>query len=90
MNKELQELRKKNIDQLNAELVATRQEQFNLRIKHKTGQLNETNQLTIARKKIAKIKTLKNLQEKLPITPVITFLNFKILKYQKCYHGSYG
>ena len=58
MNKELQELRKKNIDQLNAELVATRQEQFNLRIKHKTGQLNETNQLTIARKKIAKIKTL--------------------------------
>lgn len=60
MNKELQELRKKNIDQLNAELVATRQEQFNLRIKHKTGQLNETNQLNIARKKIAKIKTLMN------------------------------
>ena len=60
MNKELQELRKKNIDQLNAELVAKRQEQFNLRIKHKTGQLNETNQLTIARKKIAKIKTLMN------------------------------
>ena len=60
MNKELQELRKKNIDQLNAELVASRQEQFNLRIKHKTGQLNETNQLTIARKKIAKIKTLMN------------------------------
>ena len=60
MNKELQELRKKNIDQLNAELVATRQEQFDLRIKHKTGQLNETNQLTIARKKIAKIKTLMN------------------------------
>ena len=60
MKKELQELRKKNIDQLNAELVATRQEQFNLRIKHKTGQLNETNQLNIARKKIAKIKTLMN------------------------------
>ena len=58
MNKELQELRKKNFEQLNAELVATRQEQFNLRIKHKTGQLNETNQLGIARKKIAKIKTL--------------------------------
>ncbi len=60
MNKELQELRKKNFEQLNAELVATRQEQFNLRIKHKTGQLNETNQLGIARKKIAKIKTLIN------------------------------
>ena len=60
MNKELQELKKKNFDQLNAELVATRQEQFNLRIKHKTGQLNETNQLGIDRKKIAKIKTLMN------------------------------
>ena len=60
MNKELQELRKKNFDQLNAELLATRQEQFNLRIKHKTGQLNETNQLGVARKKIAKIKTLMN------------------------------
>jgi large subunit ribosomal protein L29 len=60
MNKELQELRKKNFEQLNAELVATRQEQFNLRIKHKTGQLNETNQLGIARKKVAKIKTLMN------------------------------
>ncbi|MDA0755137.1 MAG: 50S ribosomal protein L29 [Proteobacteria bacterium] len=60
MNKELQELRKKNFEQLTAELLATRQEQFNLRIKHKTGQLNETNQLGIARKKIAKIKTLMN------------------------------
>ena len=60
MNKVLQELRKKDIDQLNVELVATRQEQFNLRIKHKTGQLKETNQLTLARKKIAKIKTLMN------------------------------
>ena len=60
MNKELQELRKKNFEQLTAELLATRQEQFNLRIKHKTGQLNETNHLGIARKKIAKIKTLMN------------------------------
>ena len=65
MNKELQELRKKNIDQLNAELVATRQEQFNLRIKHKTGQLNETNQLTIARKKNCKNK---NINERIKIT----------------------
>ncbi len=56
MNKELQELRKKNFDQLNAELLATRQEQFNLRIKHKTGQLNETNQLGITRKRLQKLK----------------------------------
>jgi len=60
MNKELQDLRKKNLEQLDAELLATREEQFNLRIKHKTGQLNETNQLGSARKKIARIKTLMN------------------------------
>ena len=60
MNKELQDLRKKNLEQLDAELLATREEQFNLRIKHKTGQLNETNQLESARKKIARIKTLMN------------------------------
>jgi large subunit ribosomal protein L29 len=65
MNKELQELRKKNFEQLNAELVATRQEQFNLRIKHKTGQLNETNQLGIARKKDCKNK---NSNERIKIT----------------------
>ena len=34
MNKDLVELRKKNLEQLNSELIATRQEQFNLRIKH--------------------------------------------------------
>lgn len=60
MNKDLVELRKKNLEQLNSELIATRKEQFNLRIKHKTGQLNETNQLNTARKKIARIKTLMN------------------------------
>lgn len=60
MNKELQDLRKKNLEQLDAELLATREEQFNLTIKHKTGQLNETNQLGSARKKIARIKTLMN------------------------------
>jgi len=60
MNKELLELRKKNLEQLNSELIATRQEQFNLRIKHKTGQLNETNKLNVSRKKIARIKTLMN------------------------------
>ena len=45
MNKELAELRKKNMQQLDAELISTRESQFGLRIKHKTGQLNETNQL---------------------------------------------
>jgi large subunit ribosomal protein L29 len=60
MSKELADLRKKNVDQLGAELIVARKEQFDLRIKHKTGQLKETNQITLVRKKIAKIKTIIN------------------------------
>ena len=39
-------------------MIATREDQFNLRMKHRTGQLNETNKLAVAKKKIARIKTL--------------------------------
>ena len=60
MNKELIDLRKKNIDQLNAELMSERESQFSLRIKHKTGQLNETSELKKVRRKIAMIKTVIN------------------------------
>ena len=56
MSKEILELRKKNLEQLDAELAASRESQSNLRIKHKTGQLNETNQLTLVRKKNCKNK----------------------------------
>ena len=58
MSKELIDLRKKNLDQLNQELGSVRAEQFTMRIKHKTGQLNETNLLKNTRRKIARIKTL--------------------------------
>ena len=60
MNKELIDLRKKDIDQLNAELISERESQFGLRIKHKTGQLNETSELKKVRRKIAMIKTVIN------------------------------
>ena len=60
MNKELIDLRKKNIDQLNSELISERESQFSLRIKHKTGQLNETSELKKVRRKIAMIKTVIN------------------------------
>ena len=60
MNKVLIDLRKKNIDQLNAELISERESQFGLRIKHKTGQLNETSELKKVRRKIAMIKTVIN------------------------------
>tara|TARA_B100000927_G_C16257246_1_gene385970 strand:- start:470 stop:676 length:207 start_codon:yes stop_codon:yes gene_type:complete len=60
MNKELVDLRKKDLQQLNAELMSARETQFGLRIKHKTGQLNETSELRKIRKKIAMIKTIIN------------------------------
>ena len=60
MNKDLVDLRKKNLEQLNAELMTARESQFGLRIKHKTGKLNETTELTKVRKKIALIKTIIN------------------------------
>ena len=60
MNKEIIDLRKKKIDQLNAELISAREAQFSLRIKHKTGQLNETSELLKVRKNIARIKTVIN------------------------------
>ena len=58
MSNELIDLRKKDLDQLNQELASVRAEQFTMRIKHKTGQLNETNLLKNTRRKIARIKTL--------------------------------
>ena len=58
MKKELIDLRKKNIEQLNAELLSVRETQFGLRIKHKTGQLNEVSDLKKLRRKIALIKTI--------------------------------
>ena len=60
MSKELVDLRKKNLEQLDAELISARESQFGLRIKHKTGQLNETSELKKVRKKIATIKTIIN------------------------------
>lgn len=58
MSKELADLKNKNVQQLDAELVAARESQFGLRIKHKTGQLKETSELMKVRKKIAQIKTI--------------------------------
>ena len=60
MSKELAELRKKNLEKLDAELISARESQFGLRIKHRTGQLNETSELKKVRKKIAQIKTVIN------------------------------
>ena len=41
MSKEILDLRNKNLEQLDAELAASRESQFNLRIKHKLDNLTK-------------------------------------------------
>lgn len=54
------ELRNKTDEELREELEATLREQFNLRMQGATGQLNRNHQFRIARRKIARIKTIMN------------------------------
>ena len=56
------ELRDMNVEQLNAELLRLRKEQFQLRMQRASGQLGQTHLLTEARRDVARIKTV--LQEK--------------------------
>lgn len=52
------ELRAKNVDQLNQELVGLRREQFNLRMQRGAGQLANPMRFNAVRKDIARIKTI--------------------------------
>ncbi len=54
------DLREKSVDELNAELIGLTKEQFNLRMQHATGQLNQTHQLKQVRRNIARVKTVLN------------------------------
>jgi large subunit ribosomal protein L29 len=54
------ELREKSVDELNAALLELTKEQFNLRMQHATGQLNQTHQLKQVRRNIARVKTVLN------------------------------
>ena len=60
LTSDLKDLRKKDIKALENLLLETRENQFKNRMKHKTGQLNESHLITIERKKIAQIKTIIN------------------------------
>ena len=53
-------LRTKSKKELEEELLALRREQFNLRIQHVTGQLNQNHEHGRVRKDIARIKTIMN------------------------------
>jgi large subunit ribosomal protein L29 len=52
------ELREKSVEELNTELLKQLQEQFKLRMQAATGQLNQTHLLSLARKDVARIKTV--------------------------------
>ncbi|MCV2884336.1 50S ribosomal protein L29 [Aestuariibacter sp. AA17] len=52
------ELKEKNVEELNAELINLLREQFNLRMQHSTGQLEKTDQLKKVRRNIARVKTI--------------------------------
>jgi large subunit ribosomal protein L29 len=53
-----EELRAKSIDELNEELVALRREQFNLRIQHAKGELNQNHEHGRVKRDIARVKTV--------------------------------
>jgi len=55
---EVQELRKKSVDELDQELIALRREQFNLRMQQATGELPQHTQHRRVRKDIARVKTV--------------------------------
>jgi large subunit ribosomal protein L29 len=52
------ELREKNADELNKELVELLREQFNLRMQKGTGQLARPHQMKVVRRSIARVKTV--------------------------------
>ena len=54
------ELREKNTDELNAELVELRKEQFNLRMQRATNQTEQSHNLKNVRRNIARVKTILN------------------------------
>jgi large subunit ribosomal protein L29 len=51
------ELQKKSVEELGAELLNLREEQFKLRMKHSTGQLGQSHLLVNCKKDIARVKT---------------------------------
>jgi large subunit ribosomal protein L29 len=56
------ELREKSADELQAQLLELRKEQFGLRMQFASGQLGQTHLMTEVRRSIAQVKTI--MQEK--------------------------
>lgn len=56
------ELRGKKIEELQSALLGELESQFKLRMKRATGELNESHKMKIARRNVARIKTVLNEQ----------------------------
>ena len=54
------ELREKSVEELTAELIESRKEQFSLRMQQSTGQLSRPSEVKRVRRQIARIKTIIN------------------------------
>lgn len=54
------DLRQKNVAELKQELLGVLREQFNLRMQKGSGQLSKPHQVKVARRNIARIKTILN------------------------------
>jgi large subunit ribosomal protein L29 len=54
------EIRKMSIDELQAKLTDTREELMKLRFQQVTGQLTDTNRLSVLRHDIARMETILN------------------------------
>lgn len=57
------ELRDKNLVELEEILLEFRQEQFNLRMQQGIGQLSRPSEMRLARKNVARVKTIMNEQK---------------------------
>ena len=53
-----EDLRSKNVDELNAELVAAKKELFKLRFQNATNQLDNTSRIKEVRRNIARIQSI--------------------------------
>ncbi|MBE5908348.1 MAG: 50S ribosomal protein L29 [Lachnospiraceae bacterium] len=54
----VEDLKKKSVDELNAQLVEAKKELFNLRFQNATNQLDNTGRIKEVRKNIARIQTV--------------------------------
>jgi len=54
------ELREKSPEELSSALLGELETQFKLRMKRSTGQLNESHEMKVARRNVARIKTVLN------------------------------